>query len=75
MAQAVIIDDQRNKLSLINEIEYSNISIAENQKKYIAISEILPFRIRITNIGIEGFSSKNPAPIGIAIIGINNYIL
>lgn len=75
MAQAIIIDDQKNRLSSINEIDYNNISISENQKKYITISQILPFRVRITNIGIEGFSSTNPAPIGIAVIGINNYIL
>lgn len=33
---------------------------------------VLPFRIRITSVGIEG--STIPA-IGIAIVGYNNYIL
>lgn len=38
-------------------------------------SEVLPFRIRITNIGIPSYTSNQPAGIGIAIIGLNNYIL
>jgi hypothetical protein len=36
---------------------------------------VLPFRIKFTNIGIESYGPNNPAPIGIAIIGFNNYIL
>ena len=36
------------------------------------ISETLPFRVKFTNVGIEGFVVP---PIGIAIIGFNNYIL
>jgi hypothetical protein len=35
----------------------------------------LPFRVRFTTINIEGYSRSNPAPIGIAVIGVNNYIL
>lgn len=39
------------------------------------VEAILPFRIKFTSIGIGGYSSNNPAPIGIAVIGVNNYIL
>lgn len=35
----------------------------------------LPFKIRITNITVPGYSPSNIPPIGIAIIGFNNYIL
>lgn len=36
----------------------------------------LPFYVKFTNIGIEGgYGPNNPAPIGIAVIGTNNYIL
>jgi hypothetical protein len=35
----------------------------------------LPFRIKITNITVPGYIPLNPPPIGLAIIGINNYIL
>jgi hypothetical protein len=37
---------------------------------------ILPFYVKFTTIGIEGgYGPSNPAPIGIAVIGTNNYIL
>lgn len=39
------------------------------------VSEVLPFRIRFENIGIKAFGPNSPAPIGIAIVGFNNYIL
>lgn len=43
----------------------------------IAISEMLPFRVRFNNVGIDPnpYGPGNPAPIGIAVIGANNYIL
>jgi hypothetical protein len=36
---------------------------------------VLPFRVRFINIGVIGYSPDNPAPIGIAVIGLSNYIL
>jgi hypothetical protein len=40
------------------------------------ITPVLPFRIKFTTIGLNsGYGPNNPAPIGIAIIGTNNYIL
>ena len=36
---------------------------------------ILPFYVSFTNIGIPGYGPNNPPPIGIAVIGVNNYIL
>jgi hypothetical protein len=37
--------------------------------------DIIPFYVRFTDIGIAGYGPGNPAPIGIAIIGVSNYIL
>ena len=37
--------------------------------------DVIPFYVRFTDIGIEGYGPGNPAPIGIAIIGVSNYIL
>jgi hypothetical protein len=34
-----------------------------------------PFRVKITNITVPSYGPSNIPPIGIAIIGINNYIL
>jgi hypothetical protein len=39
------------------------------------VATIMPFRVKFQNIDIGGYSPSNPAPIGIAIIGFNNYIL
>jgi hypothetical protein len=73
MATAVFID-KNNKTVKISErkktIVVKNISNATT-----SISEILPFRVRFNNIGITSYGSNDPAPIGIAIIGLNNYIL
>ena len=43
-------------------------------RKAVVISD-LPFYIRVTNIMVPSFTPLNPPPIGLAIIGINNYIL
>ena len=53
----------------------SNIAVISDQKIYVNPKEFLPFRIRLTTIGIESYGPGNPAPIGIAVIGISNYIL
>jgi hypothetical protein len=65
MANAVISLKQKQKFK---SLEYKSYPI-------VKINKVLPFRVRFTNIGISGYSSNNPAPIGIAIIGLNNYIL
>jgi hypothetical protein len=39
------------------------------------ITEMLPFRIRFTSVQVAGYDPNNPPPVGIAIIGVNNYIL
>jgi hypothetical protein len=41
----------------------------------VKVTEVLPFRVKFTTIGIDSYGPGNPAPIGIAVIGINNYIL
>ena len=74
MASVVIID---NKTVISKQINTSNYPISRINEPIhnVRINEVLPFRIKITNIGIEGYSSTNAPPIGIAIVGINNYIL
>jgi hypothetical protein len=39
------------------------------------VESVLPFRVRFKNLGFLQYGPNNPAPIGIAIIGFNNYIL
>jgi hypothetical protein len=45
------------------------------EDRYTKAETILPFRIRFTSVDIPGYGRENPAPIGIAVIGLNNYIL
>ena len=53
----------------------SNVAVISDQKLEVKPKTFLPFRVKFTTIGIEGYGPGNPAPIGIAVIGINNYIL
>lgn len=48
---------------------------SSNYPKVILPTDILPFRLTITNIGIEGYRENNPPGIGIQVIGFSNYIL
>lgn len=57
----------------INTKNHSSTITDKNSITYIA--QVLPFRVRFQNTRIGGYSPSNPAPIGIAVIGFNNYIL
>ena len=74
MASAVIIDDYRNRVTIPNAVDYPITQI-----KYSApltlVESVLPFRVRFTTIGIEGYSSNNPPGIGIQVIGYSNWII
>lgn len=52
----------------------SNIQ-SVNYSKIVTATTILPFRLTITNIGIEGYNPNNPPGIGVQVIGFSNYIL
>ena len=49
--------------------------VTADYPKTTTITEILPFRLTITNIGIEGYRQNNPPGIGVQVIGFSNYIL
>jgi hypothetical protein len=49
--------------------------VTADYPKVTTVTDILPFRLTITNIGIEGYSTSNPPGIGIQVIGFSNYIL
>ena len=63
-----------NKVKTIKTSNYPNVSLYEKSNSAKIIFD-LPFKVKFTNIGIEGYSANNVPPIGIAIIGFNNYIL
>jgi hypothetical protein len=52
------------------------ISTLAEIKKSAEVRDVLPFRISFINIMVPGYSyPNNVPPIGIAVIGFNNYIL
>ena len=76
MAKAVITEKSPGKARSLKTIDYGIIRL--NQKSYpqtVRINEVLPFRISFTNIMVPGYSQFEVPPIGIAIVGFNNYIL
>jgi hypothetical protein len=74
MATATISLKQEQKLKSLDTKNYPISKISEGRRT-VKINEVLPFRVRFTNIVVPGYSASNPAPIGIAVIGLNNYIL
>lgn len=67
----VKIDDDPYITKFVKE-KRSYKSTIEQDLGNVKINEVLPFRVKFTNIGITGYTVP---PIGIAIIGYNNYIL
>jgi hypothetical protein len=74
MSKAVIRDVKDQRLASIKTIDFFKSKVSDSPFRS-KISSTLPFRVKFINIGIEGYGPNNPAPIGIAIIGFNNYIL
>jgi hypothetical protein len=75
MAKATLTDIKtKTKVTPIRDFKSSKIKTVDYSKK-VSINQILPFRLRITNIGIEGINPLNPPGLGMQIIGFSNYIL
>ena len=75
MAKATLTDIKtKTKVTPIRDFKTSKIKTVDYSKK-VSINQILPFKIKLTNIGIEGINPLNPPGIGMQIIGFSNYIL
>ena len=74
MAKAVISKKNKVVTKLIETSDYGIIKIRPN-KRSVTINEILPFRVKFINIGIEGYSANNVPPIPLQVIGFSNYLL
>ena len=68
------ITDLSLETKSISTTDYSIFTIDDNGYRSI-INGIYPFRVRFTTVGVSNYGPSNPAPIGIAVIGFNNYIL
>jgi hypothetical protein len=72
--QDLWIADLSPKTLSAKEYGYGILEIADQYRK-VSIDSPLQFRIRITNIGVIQYGPNNPAPIGVAVVGFNNYII
>lgn len=75
MAVASITYLSDRKIGSIAELTYYKSSVVQTQYSKIQTNEILPFRVKFINTQIPGYDVNNPPPVGVAIIGVNNYIL
>jgi len=74
-AQPIVSIEDRSPFS--KNFDEKNYPIARVQSvEYKAlIQEQLPFRVRFINKGFSAYGPENPPPVGVAVIGFNNYIL
>ena len=73
MALSIIIDESLQKTKSVNQTNYAISDIVPITRQ-VRISEVLPFRVRFTTIGLAGANANIPG-IGLQIIEVNNYIL
>ena len=71
---SVKILDKKNIFRKAKAYSYAIFHITDKKHK-TEIVELLPFRIKFTNVGIQSYGPGHAAPIGIAIIGLNNYVM
>ena len=75
MAKATLTDIKtKTKITPIKDFKSSKIKTVDYSKR-VSINQILPFKLKITNIGIEGINPLNPPGLGMQVIGFSNYIL
>jgi hypothetical protein len=74
MAKAIILDDVKVRARKIQESDYGIAKIVQ-PTRIVRINDVLPFRVRFTTIGVEGYGESNVPGIGIQVIGFSNYIL
>jgi hypothetical protein len=81
--ESLVIDLNKKSTVLYDPNFYCSVSDIANgyifvEECKVRLSEVIdriPFRVRVTNITVPGYGPTNVPPIGIAIIGFNNYIL
>jgi hypothetical protein len=69
-----IISEDIVKTKSVKQVDYAIVKISYRSKK-VRVDQKLPFYVKFENIGVSAYGPSNPAPIGIAVIGFNNYIL
>jgi hypothetical protein len=75
MASATFNDLSSRSIKSASTLNYPKSTINQTNYPFVGADTILPWRIQFTNIQIRGYDRNITPPIGIAVIGINNYIL
>ena len=75
VAQAIIIDEKKINTVIVENKKYSSTTISGINKGTVKINDVLPFRVRFTDIKIPGYGPNNVPGIGLQVIGYSNYIL
>lgn len=74
-SQPIVTVEDRSPFSKnFDEKDYPIARVQSVEYKAL-IQEQLPFRVRFINKVFSAYSPENPPPIGVAVIGFNNYIL
>jgi len=74
MSTATFVDNYPIHVVKIEAKKYPIARIID-KRGIVKISQKLPFYVRFDNVMMEAYGPSYPAPIGIAVIGKNNYIL
>ena len=74
MASVKIINSENHLAKTFKTKHFGILKFVRGKRK-TKIQQVLPFRVKFINVGIPGYGPGNVPPIGIAVIGINNYIL
>jgi hypothetical protein len=75
MGKAVVRSKDQFKTKSIKNAEYPLVKIRNVSEPNVKIENTLPFRVKFLNIGIGSYGPGNVPPIGIQVIGFNNFIL
>jgi hypothetical protein len=75
MASATFTYLSGRSVGSVTTLTYPKSTITQVGYSKIQPTGILPFRVQFTNTQIVGYDQNNPAPLGVAVIGQNFYIL
>ena len=71
---AIITDKKKINTVLIEEEDFYRSTVLESTR-IVKINEVLPFRVRFTDVRVPGYGPNNIPGIGLQIIEYSNYIL
>lgn len=63
------------RIGWVNQEQYPRSTFSSVVFSKISASQILPFRISFESIGVKPYDNQYTPPVGIQVIGFNNYIL